>query len=175
MTSKESMPRYQKTDINWAYFSYCTMHAGYSLQELAIAIGVSPSTIYLAKRERRINPAILDAASKVIPLDIDRALRPPEYRRIQNGKSSTGRHRIDWELLKEISVEQGYSLNSLSIELGKGSSYLHGCKRMGGISIEMLEQLAQVLQYESEELLSIVLLDEPNAVGITKMIDEMLF
>ena len=149
------MRRYKRISIDWEYLSQRMQQSGFTPYSLSKAAGLSTSILYETKQDNKINPAILDVLLQYVDFDIDKVIKEGGRETYRNGRSTSGRVGIDWDYLKRIAMEKGYSMKQLSLALGNSRGYLSTCKHNGGLSEDVLEGITKLLNLNSFEAIKL--------------------
>ena len=163
------LPNYRRISFDAEKFYEAIRKKHLKMIDLAKKIGVSQDYIRKARREGKINPAALVEAKKYIDFDMDEVCPNLEFVRMYNGRGTkSGRMRVDWDTLKEVAKQEGYSYEELSELLGHGPAYLATSKATGGLSADIINRLAEILSVQPEILTDYI---EPHAANIIYLIN----
>ena len=151
----QKIPRYKRVPINWNKLRECIYEQGYTYNSLARTMGISQSQFVHAGEDGKMNPFIVFEIRKYVDFDITSVMSEPTIKRIRNGRSTTGRIGTDWLYLEREAKRKGYSLNKLSVELGRSVGYLGSCKREGGLSEDIMTQIGEILNIDFHNLIKV--------------------
>ncbi len=147
------IPRFKRIKINWGKLESDIEEEGYSAWSLAEKTDVGHEVIEKVKSDGKMNPAILEYICNLLSLNVNDYCEKLEFIRIRNGKSTSGRVAINWDILLKDAELKGYNMKSLSEAIGKSKDYLYGCKYVGGITIENLNYICEILQSDNRKYL----------------------
>lgn len=166
----------KRVDIDWTYLEYCIRRERYNLTSISKKIGVSPNILFDAKRDKKINPAIVVEIANVISLAPEKVILDNKIEKPVNGRSTGGRVKIKWDVFQKIVEEKGYSLYSLSNAIGRSNSYLYNCRHDGGMSNDVIEDIATVLEMNIDDLKKQIVREESvSKEKVIKMLESQQF